>query len=41
MGIVNQDPILFNDTIFNNIAFGKDNATEQDVVAGSKNCQCP
>jgi subfamily B ATP-binding cassette protein MsbA len=36
MGIVNQDPILFNDTIFNNIAFGKDNATEQDVVAAAK-----
>lgn len=36
MGIVNQDPILFNDTIFNNIAFGKDNATDQDVVAAAK-----
>ena len=36
MGIVNQDPILFNDTIFNNIAFGKADATEQDVIAAAK-----
>jgi subfamily B ATP-binding cassette protein MsbA len=26
---VNQDPILFNDTFFNNIAFGVDHATER------------
>ncbi len=31
MGNVNQDPILFNDTIFNNIAFGVPNATQADV----------
>lgn len=31
MGNVNQDPILFNDTIFNNIAFGVPNATQTDV----------
>lgn len=36
MGNVNQEPILFNDTIFNNIAFGVDNATEEDVVAAAK-----
>ncbi len=36
MGIVNQDPILFNDTIFNNIAFGKENATEEDVIKAAK-----
>ena len=29
MGIVTQEPILFNDTIANNIALGKENATEQ------------
>lgn len=27
MGNVNQETILFNDTFFNNIAFGVDNAT--------------
>ena len=36
MGNVNQDPILFNDTIFNNIAFGVDDATEEQVVEAAK-----
>ncbi len=36
MGNVNQDPILFNDTIFNNIAFGVDGATEEQVIAAAK-----
>lgn len=36
MGNVNQEPILFNDTIFNNIAFGLENATEEEVMAAAK-----
>ena len=36
MGIVNQEPILFNDTIFNNIAFGVEGASEADVIAAAK-----
>lgn len=36
MGNVNQDPILFNDTIYNNIAFGVEKATMEDVVAAAK-----
>ena len=36
MGNVNQDPILFNDTIFNNIAFGVEGATMEQVVAAAK-----
>lgn len=36
MGIVNQDPILFNDTFFNNIAFGVEHATEEEVIAAAK-----
>ena len=36
MGIVNQESILFNDTIFNNIAFGKLDATLQDVEAAAR-----
>ncbi len=36
MGIVSQDPILFNDTVFNNIAFGIENATEQHVIEAAK-----
>jgi subfamily B ATP-binding cassette protein MsbA len=31
MGIVNQESILFNDTIFNNIAFGKSGITKEQV----------
>jgi len=36
MGNVNQEAILFNDTIFNNIAFGVENATIEDVVQAAK-----
>lgn len=36
MGIVNQEPILFNDTIFNNIAFGFEEATMEQVVEAAK-----
>jgi subfamily B ATP-binding cassette protein MsbA len=36
MGIVTQEPILFNDTVFNNIAFGMTNATKEDVIAAAK-----
>lgn len=31
MGVVTQESILFNDTIFNNIAFGSPDARQQDV----------
>lgn len=36
MGNVNQDPILFNDSIFNNIAFGVENATMEQVIEAAK-----
>lgn len=36
MGIVNQESILFNDTIFNNISFGVESATEDQVIAAAK-----
>ncbi|MCJ7539492.1 MAG: ABC transporter ATP-binding protein, partial [Desulfobacterales bacterium] len=32
MAIVTQEPILFNDSIRNNIAYGKMNATEQEII---------
>ncbi len=35
-GIVNQEPILFNDTFFNNIAFGIYDAKIEDVKRASK-----
>jgi subfamily B ATP-binding cassette protein MsbA len=36
MGIVTQEAILFNDTAFNNIAFGMTGAKEEDVVHAAK-----
>ncbi len=36
MGNVNQDAILFNDTVFNNIAFGKQDATREEVEAAAR-----
>ncbi|MBS1935876.1 MAG: ABC transporter ATP-binding protein, partial [Bacteroidetes bacterium] len=36
ISIVSQDPILFNDTVFNNIAFGMDEADPQAVVRAAK-----
>ena len=36
MSIVTQEPILFNDTIANNIRLGKPAATEQDIVDAAK-----
>lgn len=36
MGVVTQESILFNDTIFNNIAFGIENATEEAVINAAK-----
>lgn len=36
LGIVTQEAILFNDTVFNNIAFGLKGITEEDVIAAAK-----
>jgi len=36
MGVVNQESILFNDSIFNNIAFGKANVTQEEVEAAAR-----
>ena len=36
IGYVNQEPILFNDTIFNNIAFGSEGVTEEEVIEAAK-----
>jgi subfamily B ATP-binding cassette protein MsbA len=36
MGIVTQDTILFNDTIFNNIAYGSPNAPREAVEAAAR-----
>ncbi|MCT7974190.1 ATP-binding cassette domain-containing protein [Laspinema olomoucense] len=36
MGIVSQDTFLFNDSVRNNIAYGRPDATEQEVIEAAK-----
>jgi ABC-type transport system involved in Fe-S cluster assembly fused permease/ATPase subunit len=36
LGIVPQEPAMFNDTIANNIKFGKANATKAEIIAAAK-----
>ena len=36
IGIVSQEPILFNRSVFDNIKYNSKNATFQDVVRASK-----
>ena len=36
MGIVTQESILFNDTVFNNIAFGLENPDKEEVIRAAK-----
>ena len=38
-GIVNQDVFLFDDTVYNNLTFGTENAKEEEVVAAAKIAQ--
>jgi subfamily B ATP-binding cassette protein MsbA len=36
LGMVSQEPVLFNDTVFNNIAFGLQNISEQQVMEAAR-----
>jgi ATP-binding cassette, subfamily B, bacterial MsbA len=36
IGVVSQESILFNDTIYNNIAFSTENVTEEQVIQAAK-----
>ena len=36
MGVVSQETILFNDTVFNNIAFGMENISKEKVIEAAK-----
>ena len=38
-GIVNQDVLLFDDTVYHNLTFGVEDATEEQVVAAAKIAQ--
>ncbi|MBO4504103.1 MAG: ABC transporter ATP-binding protein [Bacteroidales bacterium] len=38
-GMVSQDVVLFNDTVYENIVFGMENVTEEQVVAAAKVAQ--
>lgn len=40
IGMVFQEPFLFSDTIKNNIAFGKPDATMEEIIEVSKKAQC-
>jgi ATP-binding cassette subfamily B protein len=39
IGVVPQDTVLFNDTIRYNIAYGRDGASEEEIVAAAKAAQ--
>ena len=38
--IVFQDVVLFNDTIYNNIKIGKEDATQEEIIAAAKLARC-
>ncbi len=40
MSFVFQDVVLFNDTVFNNIKVGRENATEEEVYMAAKIARC-
>ena len=39
IGVVPQDTVLFNDTIYYNIAYGRDGATREDVEKAARDAQ--
>jgi ATP-binding cassette, subfamily B, bacterial MsbA len=36
IALVSQDPVLFNDTIYNNLLLGKDGATRDEIIEAAK-----
>jgi subfamily B ATP-binding cassette protein MsbA len=36
IAVVTQEPILFNDSVRNNIAYGRSNASEEDIIAAAR-----
>ena len=41
IAIVSQDPILFSDSIRDNIAYGKPNASDAEIIEVAKGSKCP
>ena len=39
ISLVPQDCVLFNDTVMNNIRYGRLNASDDEVIAAAKKCQ--
>ncbi|HMA69190.1 MAG TPA: ABC transporter ATP-binding protein [Candidatus Mcinerneyibacterium sp.] len=39
IGLINQEPILFNDTIYNNIAIGNKHTEKEDIINAAKKAQ--
>ena len=37
IGVVPQDTVLFNDTIYYNIAYGREGATHSEIIRAAKN----
>lgn len=37
IGVVNQEPILFGTTIYENIKFGKEDATDEEIKSAARN----
>ena len=40
VALVNQDVVLFDDTIYNNIAYSKENATKEEVIQAATQAYC-
>src|SRR5690606_22323886 len=40
IGLVTQEPTLFDDTVFNNIRYGSPHATEQQVLEAARQAHC-
>jgi putative ABC transporter, ATP-binding protein len=40
ISMIPQEPVLFHRSIRENIAYGKPNATEQEIIAASKMARC-
>ena len=36
MGVVNQEPVLFGTSIYENIKYGRDNLTEKEIYQAAK-----